>query len=140
MSKKKHSNKPKNHQKLKLREEQLEISKELVQTGSVDIHREIIKEEKTIVVSVTREELVIEKKASNVDPSNDKNTHTEIIRIPISEERIEVVKHPVILEDVSVYKRQFQENQHIEEVLKKEKLNIEILGDVKVRDNDKING
>ena len=136
MSKKKRSDKTKHHQKLKLREEQLEISKELIQTGNVDIHKEVIKEEKTIVVSVTREELVIEKKTSNADTSNDENSHTDVIRIPISEERIEVVKHPVIIEDVSVYKRQFQENQHIEEVLKKEKLNIEILGDVKVRDNE----
>ncbi|HYF81702.1 MAG TPA: YsnF/AvaK domain-containing protein [Clostridia bacterium] len=136
MSKKKRSNKTKNYKKLKLREEQLEISKELIQTGNVDVHREVINEEKTIIVPITREELVIEKKTANVEASSDKNSHTEVIRIPISEERIEVVKHLVKLEDVSVYRRQFQETQHIEEILKKEKLHVETLGDVKVHDNE----
>lgn len=136
MSKKKRSKKTENHKKLILREEQLEISKELIQTGSVDVHSEVIKEEKTIVVPVTREELVIEKRTSNVEASHSKNSPTEVIRIPISEERIEVLKHPVILEDVSVYRRQFQETQHIEEILKKEKLHVEILGEAKVREHE----
>ncbi|MHB1393999.1 MAG: YsnF/AvaK domain-containing protein [Clostridia bacterium] len=136
MTKKKRSKKTKDYKKLKLREEQLEISKELMQTGFADVHREVIKEEKTIVVPVTREELVIEKKTSNVGASHNENSHTEVIRIPISEERIEVIKHPVILEDVSVYRRQFQDIQHIEELLKKEKLHVETHGDVKVSDNE----
>ncbi|GAA3318321.1 hypothetical protein GCM10020331_020620 [Ectobacillus funiculus] len=31
--------------------------------------------------------------------------HTETIRIPISEERIEITKHPTALEDISIYKK-----------------------------------
>lgn len=48
----------------------------------------------------------------------------ETIRIPVKTERVEIVKHPVILEDVKVYKRQFQKVHHIEANIKKEKINV----------------
>ncbi|WP_010250550.1 YsnF/AvaK domain-containing protein [Acetivibrio cellulolyticus] len=111
-----------NAAKLQLKEERLDISKKLIQTGEVRMHKEVLTEERSITVPVIREELVIEKKAISDDTNADE--HTETIRIPISTERIEIVKHTVILEDVEVYKRKFQEFQHIEENLKKEKLNV----------------
>jgi uncharacterized protein (TIGR02271 family) len=104
--------------KIELREERLDIAKRRVQTAEVNMHKESFTEEKTFTVPVTREELVIEKKLLNEDK-------TETIRIPIKEERVEIVKHPVILEDVSYHIDEFQENKSITETLKKEKLKIE---------------
>lgn len=114
--------------KLQLREEQMDISKRTIQKGEVTIHKEVLTEKKNITIPVTHEELVIEKKVLNDDNSDKANEHTETIRIPVSTERIEVIKHPEILENVEVYKRQFQEVQHIEENLKKEKVHIKTLG------------
>lgn len=113
---------------LKLQEENLNIIKKWIKTGEVSIHKEILTEEKNITIPVKREELVIEKKILDEETLNKKDEHNENIRIPISEERIEVVKHLVILEDVSVYKRQFQEIKHIEEIVRKEKAHIESTG------------
>lgn len=121
---------------LQLREEQLDISKKWVKTGEVTMHKEVVTEEKTIVVPVTREELVIEKKALDPENPDETNGHAETIRIPISEERIEIVKHPEALEDVAIYKRQFQENEHVEETLKKEKVHVEVIGNAKVVDKE----
>lgn len=114
---------------LKLHEEQLDIMKKWVQTANVDIHKEVSTEEKTLLVPVTREELVIEKKPLD----EESNENTEVIRIPIREEQIEVIKHWVVLEDVQVHKHQFQENKCIEETLKKEKLHIETTGNPRVK-------
>jgi len=50
---------------LQLREEQLDISKRWVETGNVSMHKEVLTEDKSIVVPVTREELVIKKKVLN---------------------------------------------------------------------------
>lgn len=61
---------------------------------------------------------------------------TETIRIPISEERIEIVKYPVILENVAISQKQFQDIQCIEEDLKKEKLSLKITGDIKIIDKE----
>ncbi|MFC3886019.1 YsnF/AvaK domain-containing protein [Bacillus songklensis] len=122
--------------KLQLRKEQLDISKKWVQTGAVTMHKEVVTEEKTIVVPVTHEELVIEKKVLDAENPDDKSEHAETIRIPISEERIEVVKHPTALEDVAIYKRQFQQTEHVEETLKKEKVRVETIGNAKIIDKE----
>lgn len=121
---------------LKLHEEQLDISKKRIQTAKVTTHKEIVTEEKNIIVPVTREDLVIEKTTFNPDNPNDLEGHTETIRIPISEEDIDIVKHKVELEDVSVYDNEYTETQHINEALKKEKLNIKTTGNAKVVDSE----
>jgi uncharacterized protein (TIGR02271 family) len=100
--------------KFELREEKLDITKKLVHTGQVNIHKEVITEEKTIKVPVNREELVIE--------STVKGKENDPIRIPIMEEQIEVIKHPVALEDVSYHIEEYTENKCITEMLKKEEL------------------
>lgn len=114
--------------KLELHEERLDITKRRVQTAEVNMHKESFTEEKTFTVPVTREELIIEKKLLD-------ENKTETIRIPIKEERVEIVKQPVALEDVSYHIEQFQENKNIEETVKKEKLKVECNGRVVTVDN-----
>lgn len=122
---------------IQIREEQLDIAKKLIQTGEVTVHKEVLTEEKNLVVPVTREELVIEKKVLDTDQSPDKSyKHIETLRIPISEDRIEVTKHPVILNNVSINKRKFQEIKRVEGTLKKEKIHLETIGTPKVIDKD----
>ncbi len=113
--------------KFQLHEERLDISKEIVETTTVNIHKETFTEEKTFTVPVSREELVIEKKFLAEDK-------TEAIRIPIKEERVEIVKHPVALEDVTYHIEEFQENKFITETLKKERLKVQTEGSAVVID------
>jgi uncharacterized protein (TIGR02271 family) len=122
--------------RLQLREEQLEISKELVNTADVTSHKEVITEEKTITVPVSREELVIEKRSLENNAADDDSEHSEIMRIPLTEEQVEVVKNNVKLEDVSIHTNKYQENEHIVETIKKEKAHIETSGDVTVVDEN----
>jgi len=96
--------------------------------AEVKIRKEILKEEKYIKVPVTREELVIEQR-ENVNGFGGKN---ETIRIPISEECIEVTKYPVTLADISIYKHQIEDIQHIEETMKSETLRVKKTGNVNV--------
>lgn len=112
----------------KIKEEQLDIAKKWIQTGDVKIHKEIFSEEKNFTIPIQREELVIEKKSMASDTSTDEDSETQIIRIPLSEEQVEFSKHKVILEDISIYKQQIKDVQHIEETLKKEKPKIQISG------------
>ncbi|MTK11548.1 MAG: YsnF/AvaK domain-containing protein, partial [Clostridiaceae bacterium] len=112
---------------IQLHEEKLDIAKKWIQTGEVNIHEEVLTEEKNITVPVNRKELVIEKKGSD--------GNSEAIRIPISEERVEIIKHPIVLENVEVFKHQYQDIKSIEETLKKEKLHVETTGDAAVTYN-----
>ncbi|MHB7979395.1 hypothetical protein CF067_11095 [Clostridium sporogenes] len=122
--------------KMQLREEQMKISKNKIQTGEVSIHKEVLTEEKNITVPVKREELVIENTVCDPQFHDKSESHTETIRIPIKEERIDIHKQPVDLEDVSVSKDQYEDVKHITETLKKEVPHISINGDAKIVDKE----
>src|ERR1700719_3018480 len=94
--------KPKNV-KLQLHKEELEINKNKIETATVQVYKKIYTEEKQISVPVTREELIIEKKSLN------DHGKIETMRIPLSEERIQITKHPVVIENVEIYKNQIEE-------------------------------
>jgi uncharacterized protein (TIGR02271 family) len=114
--------------KIQLREEQLNISKKWVRTGDVSIHKEVLKEEKTITVPVIREELVIEKKSFDKKAPEKLDVTKKIFRIPVSTERIEIIKHPVYLNNVSIYKHRYQETRCVNETIKKDKVHMEVTG------------
>ncbi|KMT21928.1 YsnF/AvaK domain-containing protein [Clostridium cylindrosporum] len=122
---------------LEIKEEQLNIAKKLIKTGEVKIYREEFTEEKSFTIPVIREELVIEKKVLSSNNSKLKDSPTETIRIPLSEEQVELTKHKVALEDVSIYKQKIQEIKHIEETLKKEEVKVKVSGSPKVTNKTK---
>lgn len=106
---------------LELHEEQLDIHKKVLQNGDFTIYKETYLENRTITVPITREDIVI------------KNSDLiETMRIPILEESIEVIKHPVKLEDVKIYDHKFKEISHIEENLKREELHIKTVDDATI--------
>ncbi|NGZ77017.1 YsnF/AvaK domain-containing protein [Saccharibacillus alkalitolerans] len=113
---------------MQLRAEQLEIDKHRVRTGEVDVRKEIVREEKTITVPVTHEEVVIERRAVNDMQSDESAGRDETIRIPVSEERIEVNKHNVVTEEVEVGKRSVEGTRHIEDTVKREEARVERTG------------
>ncbi|MDQ0860900.1 YsnF/AvaK domain-containing protein [Bacillus sp. V2I10] len=106
--------------KLQLREEQLDIKKERVQTGEIKIHKEVVEEQKTFTVPIKREEMVIE--AGN----------EEELRIPLKEEEVEINKHPVQVNEVSVTKRQIEEMKQIKKKVKKETAHVDVAGQADV--------
>jgi uncharacterized protein (TIGR02271 family) len=122
------------HVTLQIKEEQLHIAKNLVQTGEVKAYIETFNEEKTFNIPVMRKELVVEKKILTSTTPECKEAPQETIRIPISEERVEFTKYNVSLEDISIYKQQIKDIKHIEETLKKEKAKVTISGSPRVKD------
>lgn len=123
-----------NHVTLQIKEEQLDIAKKWVQTGGVKIYTETFTEEKTFNIPIMRKELIIEKKVLASATLEHKDAPPEIIRIPISEEQVEFIKHNVDLEDISIYKQQLEDIKHIEETLKREKVKVKISGSPLVKD------
>jgi uncharacterized protein (TIGR02271 family) len=111
---------------IKLREERLRVRKQQVQTGEVNVHRETVTEEKTITIPVTREEMVVEYHTGG------EGEKSETVRIPLSEEQVDVTKHIVPMNEVNVHREQVQDVQHITETVKREELQVEHQGDVKI--------
>jgi uncharacterized protein (TIGR02271 family) len=119
---------------LQLHKEEMEINKKWVDTADVTIYTKKYTEEKQIMVPITHEDLIIEKKLAN--PENPTDIKLETIRIPLSEEQIEVNLTPAILNDIDIYKNQYQELIQIHETLKEEKVHIETVGNVKQVDEE----
>lgn len=116
-------------EKISLRQEELDIVKNRVHIGDVELSKEIIEERKIVDVPVTHEEVVIQRRAIDNQPSDLPVGHMESIHIPVNEERVEVGKHTVITGEVSAKKREVEETRHVEETLKREEARVREDGD-----------
>ena len=123
-----------NDANIRLRKEELDIAKSRVQKGEVEFGKEIIEEHKSVDVPVTREEIVIERKSLNNEASDSPITAEETIRIPVSEEIVNVGKHTVVTGEVSAHKRDIEDTRHIDETLKREEARINKIGNPDIVD------
>jgi uncharacterized protein (TIGR02271 family) len=115
--------------RIQLRGEMLRTYKERVQRGEVRLRKEVVTENQTVEVPVTREELVIERTPGSGQPSGEIGRDEEI-RVPLSEERVRVEKQPVVNEEVRVGKRQVQSNKQVSEKVRREELRVDKQGEV----------
>jgi uncharacterized protein (TIGR02271 family) len=124
---------------LKLREEELAARKTSVETGRVRLGKEIVEEERTVDVPVTREEVYVERHPVERRPSDQPigETETETIRVPVREEHVEVEKQPVVYEEVGVGKRVTQDTEHVSGTVRREELRVDKDGDVELTEGDK---
>jgi uncharacterized protein (TIGR02271 family) len=124
----------KDRKRLQLREEELVASKERVKAGEVRVRKEVVTEEKTINVPVSREEAVIERHPVAGRPTAGDIGKGEEIRIPLTEEEVRVEKRPVVKEEITVGKRQVQDSETVRDTVKREEARIEEGGKVRSRE------
>ena len=121
--------------KLLLRKENLDITKSRVQKGEVEFGKEIIEEKKEVDVPVAREEVVIERRTLNNEASDSPITSGETMRIPVSEEIVNVNKNTVVTGEISAHKRSIEDTKHVDETLKREEAIINKTGNADVVDS-----
>ena len=123
-------------QRMQLREEQLRVGKQAVQTGEVGLRKEMVSEQQTVDVPVTHEEVVIERRSGSGQPSDTPIGEEETYRVPVLEEQVSVQKQPVAREEIALGKRQVQDTQQVSETVRREEARIERKGDVNIQGND----
>jgi uncharacterized protein (TIGR02271 family) len=131
---------------LQLKKEELDINKSKVQTGEVILSKEVVEEQQTVNVPVTHEEVVIERRTLNNQPTDSQissssgqdleNSNSETIRIPVTEEKVEIGKHTVVTEEISAHKRNVEETQKVDETLRREEARVDKNGDPIITNND----
>lgn len=119
---------------IQLKEEHLRAEKE-VDTGEVDVRKEVRTEQQQFTVPVEREEVVIERRPAGGRAAGD--IKPEQIRIPVKEERVKVTKEPVVREEVTVGKRKVRETRTVSGDVRKEELVVDSKGGAKVRHTTK---
>lgn len=119
---------------MRLREEELDVSKHAERTGEVTLHKDVVEETRSVTVPVSHEEVVVERRAVSATPSDEPIGEEETIRIPVSAERVDVDKHTVVTGEVSLHKRSVQETEEVTETLRKERAHVDVDGDPEVID------
>jgi uncharacterized protein (TIGR02271 family) len=119
---------------MRLREERLRPEKETVEAGDAVLRKEVVSEQQTLDVPVTREEVIVERHpVAGSRPASGTSREGEEIRVPVREEQVELEKQVVVTEEVSVGKRPVTETERVSGTVRREVARVETSGDVNVR-------
>jgi uncharacterized protein (TIGR02271 family) len=121
-----------------VKEERLHAEKRPVETGEVNVRKEVHSETKTMEVPVEREEVIIERtpvhgRAATEGIATGDIREGEQIRVPVREEQVNVTKEPVVTEEVKVGKQVVQDTEHVSGEVRKEEVKVDQTGDVDVK-------
>jgi uncharacterized protein (TIGR02271 family) len=119
---------------VQLREEELRATRRPVEAGEVELRKDVVSEQRTVDVPVTREEVVVERRPVDRRPSDRPITEGATIEVPVREERVEVEKQPVVFEEVEVGKRAVTDTERVTGTVRREDARLEREGDVNVRE------
>jgi uncharacterized protein (TIGR02271 family) len=120
---------------VELRQEELAARKEAVEAGRVSLATEVVEEQATLEVPVTREEVTIERRPVDRRPTDQPITSTsaETLSVPVREEQVAIDKQPVVYEEVSLSKHAVQETERVSDTVRKEVIDVDATGDVDLR-------
>jgi len=113
------------------REEKLEAQTRPEQAGQVRVSKDVVEEQQTVAVPVTREQVEVTSRA--VDrPAEGGAFQPEEVTVPVSEERVELRAEPRVVEEVEIGKTARQETEQVTGTVRKERLNVDEEGGVDV--------
>jgi len=115
-------------------EERLEADKKMREAGSVSVKKNVVTENKTMNVPVSREVVNVEKVEARGDAPAGTAFEEKDISIPVHEEEIEVTKRPVVKEEVRVSKGIEQHDEAVSGTVRKEKVDVNTEGDTQRSD------
>ena len=115
-------------------EEQLNVSKDRVETGEVRLRKYVVNETETVEVPVEREEVrVVREPITDADRANyDGNIGEQEASVTLSEDRVNVSKESVPVEKVSLEKDTVRDTERVSEEVRKERFETDgvVEGDV----------
>ena len=115
-------------------EEQLNVSKDRVETGEVRLRKYVVNETETVEVPVEREEVrVVREPITDADRANyDGNISEQEASVTLSEDRVNVSKESVPVEKVSLEKDTVRDTETVSEQVRKERFETDgvVEGDV----------
>ncbi|WHY81942.1 YsnF/AvaK domain-containing protein [Siminovitchia fortis] len=116
--------------RMQLYEEKLRVDKEQVESGEVRVRKNVVEEEQSFDVPVSREEVYIERRPADEAKAMDEASAAfeedgESIRIPLKEEHVEVTKKPVVNEELIVGKKKVEDTETVRETVRREEADID---------------
>jgi uncharacterized protein (TIGR02271 family) len=132
-------------QKLQLLEERLVVNKQRERVGEVEIGKRVENRQENVDVTLSRDEVVIERHAVTdarpVDGNVTLGAANESIRVDLEADRAEVRKQAYVTEEVEVSKRQESDTKTFTETVGREVLEVEKTGEARIKgDSDLTSG
>ena len=129
------------HSNIKLYEERLIASKTRIKSGEVTVGKHIETETAKVSVPVEKERVVIERttptgEATVVDPGQVNFAEGEVARVELYEEQAQISKEAYVREEVRVKKVVEQDTVEAKETVRREELDINTQGDLRVNDSN----
>jgi uncharacterized protein (TIGR02271 family) len=121
---------------LQLREEELVARKQTVETGAVELRTDVVSEERTLQVPVTREEVTIDRHAVDRRPSDRPIGESETVSVPVHQDELTLEKKAVVYEEVNLGKRSVQETKQLTDTVRREEAVIDKDGGIEVADGE----
>ncbi|MCS5479981.1 PRC and DUF2382 domain-containing protein [Corynebacterium sp. YIM 101645] len=118
---------------LTLSEERVNVDKERVQTGAVRLRKYVVHDTETVEVPVEREEVRIERTPVDGDRAvRGGDLGEDEASVTLSEERVNVTKETVPVEEVSLHKETVRDTETVREDVAREELDVDgaVDGDV----------
>lgn len=124
-------------EKMKVHEERLSVDKQQVRKGEVTVDKNVLEDRKKVDIPVEHEEITIERRpvSGNLGQTGEEDFRTthafddETIRVPVTEEQIEVTKKPVVTEEIVINKKRVTDTEHIDESVKREEVEVNRVGE-----------
>ncbi len=114
-------------------EEELQATKTSREAGEVRISKDVVEEQQTLEVPVTREQVTVRSvDVSGTDADTSQAFQEGTISMPVREEGVEVRKQVRVAEEIEIDKRAVQETERVTDTVRKERINVEEVGDVDV--------
>jgi uncharacterized protein (TIGR02271 family) len=109
---------------LERREERLTVDKDTEQVGSVRVGKRVVEDTQSVDVPVTREELVIERRA--VDRPADDDTLTEdAVEVPVYEEQVRAGKDARVVEELEIGKTAKTGTERVSGTVRREEFEVD---------------
>ncbi|MGC2403196.1 MAG: YsnF/AvaK domain-containing protein [Acidobacteriaceae bacterium] len=106
--------------------EVLRVHKDRVSRGEVRVRKDVVTEDQSIEVPITREELVLERVEVPSTPApSAKIGQSQEVRVPLAEDRVRVEKQPVVREEVKVGKREVADVARVGDQVRHEELRVD---------------
>ena len=117
-------------------EEELAVGTRQVEAGEVELRKRVETEHVSRPVTTTHEEVTVERRpVTGSMQAREARIEGEEIHIPLHEEEVVVSKRVVPREELVVKKHQVEETEVVEADLRKERVEVEREGDVRLRDD-----
>lgn len=111
-----------------VREEELVVGKERLQTGNVQVHKDVISEQQSVNVPVTQERVQVERIPVSGDAATNLGADAfseRDIDVPLMGEQVVAEKQGRVTEEVHLHKQAVTENQRVSDTVRKEQVRID---------------